>query len=124
MGPAVDSDEMVQALIENGMDAARLNFSHGTHDEHKTRIERVRRVAHRMGVNIPLILDTKGPEIRTREFKEGSVILTEGSEFTLSADKNREGDETGVSITYPYLADRRTVGRDRTELSRTLGKIV
>lgn len=110
MGPAVDSDEMVQALIENGMDAARLNFSHGTHDEHKTRIERVRRVAHRMGVNIPLILDTKGPEIRTREFKEGSVILTEGSEFTLSADKNREGDETGVSITYPYLAEDVEVG--------------
>ncbi len=110
LGPAVDNDEMVKALIKNGMDAARLNFSHGTHEEHKARIDRIRRVAHKMGVNIPLILDTKGPEIRTREFKNGSIILKEGTEFTLSADKNREGDETGVSITYPYLAEDVEIG--------------
>lgn len=110
LGPAVDSDEMVKALIVNGMDAARLNFSHGSHEEHKVRIDRVRRVAHKMGVNIPLILDTKGPEIRTREFKNGSVVLKEGTEFTLSADKNREGDATGVSITYPYLAEDVEIG--------------
>ena len=110
LGPAVDSDEMVKALIVNGMDAARLNFSHGSHEEHKERIDRVRRVAHKMGVNIPLILDTKGPEIRTREFKNGSVVLKEGTEFTLSADKNREGDATGVSITYPYLAEDVEIG--------------
>ena len=84
LGPAVDSDEMVQALIENGMDAARLNFSHGSHEEHQARIERVRRVAEKLGVNIPLILDTKGPEIRTKEFQDGAVILKEGTEFTLS----------------------------------------
>ena len=110
LGPSVDNDEMIKALIENGMDAARLNFSHGTHEEHKKRIERIRKVAHKMGVNIPLILDTKGPEIRTREFKNGAVILKEGTEFTLSADKNREGDETGVSITYPYLAEDVEIG--------------
>ncbi len=110
LGPAVDSDEMVKALIVNGMDAARLNFSHGSHEEHKVRIDRVRRVAHKMGVNIPLILDTKGPEIRTREFKNGSAVLKEGTEFTLSADKNREGDATGVSITYPYLAEDVEIG--------------
>ncbi len=110
LGPAVDSDAMIKALIENGMDAARLNFSHGTHEEHKARIERIRKVARKMGVNIPLILDTKGPEIRTREFRNGSVILKEGTEFTLSADKNREGDETGVSITYPYLAEDVEIG--------------
>ena len=110
LGPAVDSDEMIRALINNGMDAARLNFSHGSHEEHKGRIERIRKVAHKMGANIPLILDTKGPEIRTREFKNGAVILKEGTEFTLSADKNREGDETGVSITYPYLAEDVEVG--------------
>ena len=105
LGPAVESDEMVEALIKNGMDAARLNFSHGSHEEHKARIERVRRVAEKLGTNIPVILDTKGPEIRTREFRDGSVILKEGSEFTLSADPDRLGDETGVSITYPYLAE-------------------
>ena len=79
LGPAVESDEMVEALIKNGMDAARLNFSHGSHEEHKARIERVRRVAEKLGTNIPVILDTKGPEIRTREFRDGSVILKEGS---------------------------------------------
>ena len=105
LGPAVDSEEMIKALIENGMDAARLNFSHGTHDEHRVRIERIRQVAASMGANIPLILDTKGPEIRTREFKDGSVILKEGSSFTLYASKDHEGDENGVSITYPYLAE-------------------
>lgn len=110
LGPSVDSEAMIQALIENGMDAARLNFSHGSHEEHKKRIERIRKVAHKMGTNIPLILDTKGPEIRTREFKNGAVVLKEGTEFTLSADKNREGDETGVSITYPYLAEDVEVG--------------
>ncbi len=110
LGPAVDSDEMVQALIENGMDAARLNFSHGSHAEHHKRIERVRRVSKKLGANIPVILDTKGPEIRTREFKEGAVVLQEGSLFTLSASKDREGDETGVSITYPYLAEDVEVG--------------
>lgn len=110
LGPAVDSDDMVKALIENGMDAARLNFSHGTHEEHRERIDRVRRVSKEIGANIPLILDTKGPEIRTREFKDGFVILKEGTEFTLSADKQREGDETGVSITYPYLAEDVEIG--------------
>ncbi|MBO8435420.1 MAG: pyruvate kinase [Spirochaetes bacterium] len=105
LGPAVESDEMVKALIQNGMDAARLNFSHGTHDEHRARIERVRRVAQEMGVNIPVILDTKGPEIRTREFAEGTVVLKEGSTFTLYASKEQEGNENGVSITYPYLAE-------------------
>ena len=110
LGPAVESDEMVGALIRNGMDAARLNFSHGSHEEHKARIERVRRVAAELGTNIPVILDTKGPEIRTREFKDGFVILKEGSEFTLSADPERTGDETGVSITYPYLAEEVELG--------------
>lgn len=110
LGPAVDSEDMVRALIEGGMDGARLNFSHGSHDEHRTRIERVRKVAAEMGRSIPIILDTKGPEIRTREFKDGAAVLKEGTEFTLSADRDRIGDETGVSITYPYLAEDVEVG--------------
>ena len=64
MGPAVDSDEMIEKLISNGMDAARFNFSHGSHEEHKERLDRVKRVRQKLGVHIPLILDTKGPEIR------------------------------------------------------------
>lgn len=105
LGPAVDSDDMVRNLIENGMDAARLNFSHGSYEEHQARIDRVKRISGEMNANIPLILDTKGPEIRVTSFKEGSVMLSTGQEFTLFSDSEREGDETGVGITYPYLAE-------------------
>ena len=104
VGPAVDSDEQIRRLIEGGMDAARFNFSHGSHEEHKARMDRVRRIAAEMGVHIPLILDTRGPEIRTKEFSDGAAVLKEGTEFTLYADE-RPGDESGVSITYPYLAE-------------------
>ena len=105
IGPAVESDEMIRALIENGMDAARMNFSHGSHEEHRARIERVRRIAEELGTSIPIVLDTKGPEIRTKDFKDGAAILREGSLFTLYANRDEDGDENGVTITYPYLAE-------------------
>ena len=104
-GPSVDSDEMVERLILNGMDAARFNFSHGTHEEHKARIERVRRVASKLGRHIPLILDTKGPEIRVTDFADGSVVLEEGQMFTLYGDPGHVGDQNGIGVTYPYLAE-------------------
>ena len=105
IGPAVESDEMIEALIEGGMDAARMNFSHGSHEEHRARIERIRRISAKLGVSIPIILDTKGPEIRTTTFKDGAAMLQEGSLFTLYARGEEEGDENGVVITYPYLAE-------------------
>lgn len=105
IGPAVDNDKMIKALILGGMDAARMNFSHGSHDEHKARIERIRKVAASLNTTIPIILDTKGPEIRTQTFKGGSVVLKEGNLFTLYSKREEEGDENGVAITYPYLAE-------------------
>ena len=105
IGPAVESDEMIEALIKGGMDAARMNFSHGSHEEHRARIERIRRISEKLGVSIPIILDTKGPEIRTTVFKDGAAMLQEGSSFTLYARGEEEGDENGVVITYPYLAE-------------------
>lgn len=105
IGPAVESDEMIEALIKGGMDAARMNFSHGSHEEHRVRIERIRRISEKLGVSIPIILDTKGPEIRTTVFKDGAAMLQEGSSFTLYARGEEEGDENGVVITYPYLAE-------------------
>lgn len=104
-GPSVDNDEMVEKLILNGMDAARFNFSHGSHDEHRERMDRVKRVASKLGVHIPLILDTKGPEIRVTSFKDGPVTLEEGQSFTLYSDQSAEGDRNGVAVTYPYLAE-------------------
>lgn len=105
MGPAVDSDEMIEKLISNGMDAARFNFSHGSHEEHKERLDRVKRVRAKLGVHIPLILDTKGPEIRIGTFENSSVVLEEGQSFTLFSDSETVGNESGVGVTYPYLAE-------------------
>ena len=105
MGPAVDSDEMIEKLISNGMDAARFNFSHGSHEEHKERLDRVKRVRQKLGVHIPLILDTKGPEIRIGTFENNYVVLEEGQSFTLYSDSEAAGNESGVGVTYPYLAE-------------------
>lgn len=103
LGPAIDSDEMLKKMIKNGLDCARLNFSHGTHEEHLTRIERVKRVRKELGMYIPILLDTKGPEIRLKKFENDSVIVEQGQKFTLYAD-DRIGNKEGISITYSNLA--------------------
>jgi len=105
MGPAVDSDDKIRALIKAGMDAARFNFSHGSHDEHKKRIDRVKRIAKEMNTPIAIILDTKGPEIRVRDFEKGSVELEKGQLFTLYSSSDVVGTKEGVGITYPYLSE-------------------
>lgn len=105
MGPAVDSDEKIRALIKAGMDAARFNFSHGSHDEHKKRMDRVKRIAKEMNTPIAIILDTKGPEIRVRDFEKGSVELEKGQLFTLYCSSDVVGTKEGVGITYPYLSE-------------------
>ena len=104
LGPACDSDEMLKAMIQNGLDCARLNFSHGTHEEQKVRMDRVKRVRDELGIPLPILLDTKGPEIRVRLFKDKKVNLKEGQEFTFCSDYDLIGDETKVGLTYPDLA--------------------
>jgi len=104
IGPAVDTDDMLRQLMINGMDCARMNFSHGTHEEHLVRIDRVKRIRKELNKNIPILLDTKGPEIRIKDFEKGSVELEEGQTFTFYA-KERLGDESGVSVTYEALGD-------------------
>lgn len=105
LGPACDSDEMLSEMIKHGLDCARLNFSHGTHEEQKVRMDRVKRVRESLGVALPILLDTKGPEIRIRDFKNGKISLKSGNEFTFSPDKDLLGDETICGLTYPNLAD-------------------
>ena len=127
MGPSVDSDDKIRALIQAGMDAARFNFSHGSHDEHKTRIDRVKRISKELNTNIALILDTKGPEIRIKDFKEGYATLEEGQTFTLYKNPDILGDNTGVAITYPYLSEDVRIGTniliDDGLVSLTVSKI-
>ena len=110
IGPSVDNDDKIRELIVNGMDAARLNFSHGLHSEHIERIDRVRKISSELNKNVAIILDTKGPEIRLCVFENKSVLLTKGQKFTLYKDPLVIGNENGVGITYPYLGEDIEVG--------------
>lgn len=102
IGPASESEEMLKKLFLNGLNVCRLNFSHGSHDEHKARIDTIKKVREELGLPIAIMLDTKGPEIRLGNFKDGTIELEQGSTFTLT---NRDilGDETIVNMSYEGL---------------------
>lgn len=102
LGPATDNPTVLSELMLSGMNAARLNFSHGNYDEHLKRINMVKKLRDEMGLPIALLLDTKGPEIRTGCFKDGKITLKRGQKFTLTP-KETEGTEDSVSISYGDL---------------------
>lgn len=102
LGPAVDSEDMIRKLILSGMNCARFNFSHGTHESHLATLTRLRRVRDELGRPVAAMLDTKGPEIRIKTFKDGPITLAEGGIFTLTT-REVEGDSTQVSVTYANL---------------------
>ena len=104
LGPACDDENILRTMMQNGLDCARLNFSHGTHEEQKVRMERVKRLRNELNIPLPILLDTKGPEIRVRLFKDGKVELKTGNEFRFCSDYDLIGDETKVGLTYPDLA--------------------
>ena len=105
MGPAVKDEETLRGLIRGGMDVARFNFSHGTHEEQKGRMDLLKKIRAEEKVPVAILLDTKGPEIRTGTLKDGKkIILKEGQTFVLTSEEI-EGDEKKVSITYDGLAD-------------------
>ncbi|MBN1969026.1 MAG: pyruvate kinase [Candidatus Delongbacteria bacterium] len=99
MGPATDTDSIVKEMILNGMNVARFNFSHDVHDVHKKRSDLVKKVRKVLNKPIALLLDTKGPEIRTGEYEKGSIDLLEGALFTLKCEEC-VGNESCVSINY------------------------
>ena len=101
-GPSTEKPGVIDALIANGMNCARFNFSHGDHEEHLGRINMVREAAKKAGKVVSLILDTKGPEMRLGEFKDGKVMLEKGNQFTLTYD-DVPGDETHVSVNHKGL---------------------
>lgn len=102
LGPATEDEAVLKQMMLSGMDAARFNFSHGTHETHKKAFESVVRLREQLRLPIATILDTKGPEIRVGTFKKGRVELKEGASFTLTTAQV-EGDESHVSITYAGL---------------------
>ncbi len=109
IGPASSDEATLEQLCRAGMNVARLNFSHGTHEEHKVRMDHIKAVRTRLGLPIAIMLDTKGPEYRIGCFKEGKACLQEGKYFTFTPD-DIEGDDTRVSVSYKHLAEDLSVG--------------
>lgn len=102
LGPATDNESVMRRLIEEGMNVARFNFSHGSHEEQMGRLIMLRKLREEMKRPVAALLDTKGPEIRLMEFAEGKVELKDGQMFTLTTEEIK-GDATRVSVTYKDL---------------------
>ncbi len=111
LGPAVDDEELIRTLIRTGMDAARFNFSHGSHPEHLERLNMLKSVRDAMGRPVATILDTKGPEIRIKSFETKTVTLEPGDTFTLTTE-DVVGNQGWVSVTYPQLHQELQPGQE------------
>ena len=109
IGPASDTEQIIRGLCRAGMNVARLNFSHGTHEEHQRRIDLVKQVRAELGLPIAIMLDTKGPEYRIKTFEEGSITLSEGDFFTFTT-RDVVGNRERVSVNYSRLTDELSVG--------------
>ncbi|MDD6550503.1 MAG: pyruvate kinase, partial [Lachnospiraceae bacterium] len=96
LGPASESEETMASLIKAGMNVARFNFSHGSHEEHLGRLKTLRKLRKEMGCPVAALLDTKGPEIRLKNFKDGGVDLEDDQTFVLTT-RDIEGDKNQVS---------------------------
>ncbi len=118
IGPASDNEETLRALIEEGMAVARLNFSHGTHEEHKKKFDLIKKVRGDLRQPIAIMLDTKGPEYRIGTFENGSITLNDGDAFTFTTD-DIVGNQERVSVSYKNLIDNLEVG-DRILVSNGL----
>lgn len=109
MGPSCRDESIMKEMIKAGMNVARLNFSHGSHEYHLGTIEMLKQVRKEMNSPLAIMLDTKGPEIRTKTLKDGKVVLKKNNEFTLTS-RNCEGSVNEVSVTYKTLAQEVPVG--------------
>ncbi|MDO4536604.1 MAG: pyruvate kinase, partial [Coriobacteriales bacterium] len=110
LGPATDDDETLRELIRSGMNVARLNFSHGTHEYHRKNIERVRRISKELGIPVSILMDTKGPEIRTGMMKgHEPALLTTGDAVTVTT-RQIEGDSGCFCVSYERLPQEIEVG--------------
>ena len=104
IGPASEDPAVFRAMCRAGLNVARLNFSHGTHEEHQKKIDMIKAVREELNLPIAIMLDTKGPEYRIRTFKSGKITLADGDEFTFTT-REVEGDESIVSVSYKGLAE-------------------
>lgn len=104
IGPASSSEEVLTQMCKNGMNVARLNFSHGSHEEHLKKLNLIKHVREKLNLPVAVMLDTKGPEYRIRTFKNGKVKIEDEAPFVFTTD-DVEGDETQVSVSYPGLVN-------------------
>ena len=102
LGPATDDENILREMMNSGMNVARFNFSHGSHEEHKRRLDALKVLREEMGLPVAAMLDTKGPEVRLKTFAAGTVELKAGSTFTLTT-REVTGDESICSVTYADL---------------------
>ena len=103
IGPASDNEKVLSKFIDIGMSAARLNFSHGTHETHKEKIDLIKRLRKEKNSSTAIILDIKGPKIRTHNFINDGVVLEKGQEFSFICGEEILGDSSRCSITYDVL---------------------
>ena len=104
IGPSSEKPEVFREMCLQGLNVARLNFSHGTHEEHQKKIDMIKAVREELNLPIAIMLDTKGPEYRIRTFQNGKVTLNDGDSFTFTT-REVDGDEHIVSVSYKGLAD-------------------
>lgn len=109
IGPASENEQTLTRMCQAGMNVARLNFSHGSHEEHKKKIDLIKKVREKLNLPISIMLDTKGPEYRIRTFAQGKVTVREGDVFTFTTEEV-EGDETRVSVNYKGLIQDLDIG--------------
>ena len=109
IGPACENEETLTKMCLEGMNVARLNFSHGDHEEHLRKIRLVKTVRERLDLPIAIMLDTKGPEYRIKTFRNKKVTVEEGNLFTFTTE-DIVGDETRVSVNYSHLTEDLSVG--------------
>ncbi|MGN1418526.1 MAG: pyruvate kinase, partial [Acutalibacteraceae bacterium] len=109
IGPACENADILEKMCKNGMNVARLNFSHGTHAEHKTKINLIKEVRQKLLLPIPIMLDTKGPEYRIKTFENKKITLSDGDKFTFTTD-DVVGNQSRVSVNYEQLTDELNVG--------------
>lgn len=109
IGPACDNENILTKMCKNGMNVARLNFSHGTHEEHKEKIDLIKKVREKLSLPIPIMLDTKGPEYRIKTFENKKITLSDGDSFVFTT-KNVIGNQERVSVNYEHLTDDLSVG--------------
>ena len=119
LGPSSESEEKLREIMLAGMNVARFNFSHGSHEEHKKRFDRVMKISGELGLQIATLLDTKGPEIRLKDIEGGKTVLESGQTFTLTTE-DMMGTNEKVSITYKNLIHEKSGAYPNQEMQDML----